>query len=207
MDAVIDYLKKIINLPTVSGFESHSAKEIAMLSAEFSDNFFDGYTLLPSGGILFERKCGKPDAKKIVLDAHIDTIGFAISEICENGFVKVINLGGVDPYILPATPVTLLGKKHIQGVFTSVPPHLSGSSKEKLTLSHLYIDTGLTEETVREFCPIGTPVTFAAEPVMLQNNTIASCGLDDKACVLSAMLACIRRRKNYGRCKNTSLCT
>lgn len=202
MDAVIDCLKKIINLPTVSGFESQSAQQIAMLLVEFSDNFFDGYTILPSGGILFERKCGKPDAKKIVIDAHIDTIGFAISEICENGFVKVINLGGVDPYILPATPVTLLGKRHIQGVFTSVPPHLSGSSKEKLSLSHLYVDTGLSEDTVREICPVGTPVTFASHPVLLKNNIFASSGLDDKACVLSAMLAC----RILSECKDEIKC-
>lgn len=202
MDTTLDYLKKILMMPTVSGFEHKSTEQIAELSLEFSENFFDGYTILPSGGILFEKKCGKPNAKKIVLDAHIDTIGFAVSEICENGFVKVINIGGIDAYILPATLVTIHGKSEIQGVFTSVPPHLSGSGKEKLTLSDFYVDTGLTEEKVKEICPIGTPVTFAAKPVMLQNNTIASCGLDDKACVTAAMLAC----KMLSICKDELRC-
>ena len=202
MDTTLDYLKQILMLPTVSGFEHQSTERIAELSLEFSDNFFDGYKVLPSGGILFERKCGRTDAKKIVLDAHIDTIGFCVSEICENGFVKVINIGGIDAYILPATPVTIHGKAEIQGVFTSVPPHLSGFGKEKPKLSDFYVDTGLSEEKVKEICPIGTPVTFAANPVMLQNNTIACCGLDDKACVCAAMLAC----KMLTECKNELKC-
>ena len=191
MKELYNFLTALINTPTISGYESDNIEKIAGLCLEFADGFFDGYEILPSGSILFCKKCGKDNAKKIVLDAHIDTIGFAINEICGNGFVKVTNLGGVDPYILPATPVKIYGKEEIYGVFSSIPPHLAGKGGTKdLKISDLYVDTGLTDELLEGCIKIGDPCGFADKPMLLCNDTVASHSLDDKACVAAAILAC-----------------
>ena len=185
------FLENLITIPTVSGFEADNIDKIAELCLKFSGGFFDGYEKLPSGSILFGRECGKADAKKLVFDAHIDIIGFAVSEFCGGGFVKVTNLGGVDPYILPATPVKIYGEEVLYGVFSSIPPHLANKNEDKsLKISDLYVDTGLADEELEKLVKIGTPCGFADSPMLLQNDIIASHSLDDKACVAAAILAC-----------------
>ena len=191
MKKLYDFLTSLIETPTISGFESDNIEKIADICLEFSGGFFDGYEILPSGSILFCKKCGKEDAKKLVFDAHIDTIGFAVSELCGGGFVKVTPLGGVDPYILPATPIKLYGKEEIYGVFSSVPPHLAGKGGNKdLKITDLYVDTGLADDELESIVTIGTPCGFADKPMLLCNDTVASHSLDDKACVAAAILAC-----------------
>lgn len=190
-ESLYDFLTGLISTPTITGFEGRNSDKIAQLCLDFSEGFFEKAETLPSGSLLFERKCGKESAKKIVLDAHMDTIGFIVTQLCDDGFVKVTNLGGVDPYILPATPVRLYGKKEICGVFSSVPPHLSSNeAKKNLKISDLYVDTGLTHEKLCEYIDIGTPVGFENTPQLLQNGIIASHSLDDKACVAAAFLCC-----------------
>ena len=194
---LFEFLCKITEIPTVSGFEQQNTEKIAKLCMNFTLGFFDRYEILPSGSILFVKSGKSKTPKKLMLDAHIDTVGFIVTEICDGGFVKVTNIGGIDPYILPATPVNILGKETIYGVFTSVPPHLAGKdNKEKLKVSDLYIDTGLTHERLTEIADIGTPVCFEQKPEMLLNNIVASPYLDDKACCVSAMLACRILAKN-----------
>lgn len=193
MENLYNYLSKLLEIPTVSGFESENIEKIAEVSMEYADGFFGGYTLLPSGSLLFEKKCTEKNAKKLIIDAHIDTIGFAVAEICQGGFVKVSALGGIDCGILPASPVKFYGKEEVSGVFTSIPPHLASKSKdkeEKLKISDLYVDTGLSAEKLGEICPVGTPGGFACRPSMLRNGITASPSLDDKACCAAAMYAC-----------------
>lgn len=186
-----DYLAALVSTPTVSGFEKRGAARLAELSLDYGEGFFENYRVLPSGSLLFEHKCGVKNAKKLIFDAHMDTIGFLVSEHAGEGFVKVAALGGVDPYILPATPITLFGKRDIHGVFTSVPPHLAGAdANSELKLEDLYVDTGLPADVLAEICPVGTPCGFCAKPIRLQNGVVASHSLDDKTCVAAIFHAC-----------------
>ncbi len=186
-----DFLEALILAPTPSGFESLGRERILELVKEYVPDFFDESLVLKSGSLLFHKAAKKKNAKKAVLDAHIDTIGFAVSEICDGGFVKVTNLGGIDPFILPSARVKLYGKKIIDGVFTSVPPHLAGASdKSELKISDLYVDTALSDENLREYVEIGTPGTFAVPVRMLENRVVASHSLDDKACAATLLEAC-----------------
>ena len=188
---MLKFLCDITEIPTVSGFEEKNIEKIAKLCTDFTLGFFDSYEILPSGSIMFKKSGKNKKTNKLLLDAHIDTVGFIVSEICPDGFVKVTNIGGIDPYILPATPVNILGKKTVYGVFTSVPPHLMGKNEiNKFKISDLYIDTGLTDEKLHKLIDVGTPVCFNHKPEELLNNIIASPYLDDKACCASVMFAC-----------------
>ena len=188
---LFEFLKELVDTPTIVGFENRGTDRIGRLCVEYSAGFFDTYSYTPTGSLLFTRFCGKKNAKKLVLDAHIDTIGFAVSEICGNGFVKVKEFGGFDPYVLPSAPIYLYGKQPVYGVFSSVPPHLAQKDAKKLEVSDLYVDTGLSEELLRENgIEIGTPCGYAEPPVLLQNNIVASHSLDDKACAATILHAC-----------------
>ena len=188
---LFEFLSELVGIPTVVGFEHREAARIGKLCTDYSAGFFDGYSATPTGSLLFSRRCGRKNAKKLVLDAHLDTIGFAVSEICGNGFVKVKNMGGIDPYLLPATPVYLYTNEPTYGVFTSIPPHLAAKDSPELKVEDLYVDTGLSDaDFAASGIEIGTPAGFAEPPVMLQNKLVASHSLDDKACAATIFHAC-----------------
>lgn len=91
---LFEFLTALVGIPTVVGFENREAARIGKLCTDYAAGFFDGYSATPTGSLVFSRRCGQKNAKKLVLDAHFDTIGFAVSEICGNGFVKVKSMGG-----------------------------------------------------------------------------------------------------------------
>ena len=135
------------------------------------------------GNLIAVKKCGKENATKVVLDAHIDEIGLIVTGV-ENGFLRFATLGGVDPRILPALQVKVLTDPPIHGIIDSLPPHaLSASEMDKpFELEKLSIDIGMTQEQAQKLVPLGTPVVFDVEPVRLGEHRLCGKTMDDRAC-------------------------
>ncbi len=177
-------LKELI--PALCGIMSVSGRERLgghALEALIGD-VFDEHLTDALGNHLFIKRCGKPNAPKILIDTHFDEIGMMVTGIKEGGFVTVTNIGGVDTRILPASEVVIYGKELIYGVFGAKAPHLTPpSEREKLpTLASMLIDTGYSKEELEELCPLGTPVGFKPIYRELANETLAGKAFDDKAC-------------------------
>ena len=177
-------LKELIislcGIMSVSGNERRGGEELKSLVG----GVFDEYRTDALGNHLFIKKCGRPNAPKILVDTHFDEIGMMVTGIKEGGFLTVTNIGGVDTRILPASEVMVYGKETILGVFAAKAPHLStAADMEKLTpLSEMLIDTGYEKEELEELCPIGTPVGFKPVYAELLNDCLAGKAFDDKAC-------------------------
>ena len=62
------------------------------------------------------RSCGRKNAKTVLLDAHLDQIGFLVTEVLDGGFVRFAPVGGVDPRMLLGGEVTLLADEPLYGV-------------------------------------------------------------------------------------------
>lgn len=122
------------------------------------------------------------DGKTLLLDAHIDEIALAVTDIDENGFLTVAPCGGFDLRTLPARPVTVHGKTDIPAVFCSNPPHLGGLDKEFDDISKLKIDT-LLGAAAKEQISIGDTVTFRMTPAELSGGRVTGKAFDDRACV------------------------
>ncbi|MDQ5983213.1 MAG: putative aminopeptidase YsdC [Eubacteriales bacterium SKADARSKE-1] len=126
----------------------------------------------------------------IMFDAHLDKIGIIVTNICENGFLKVANVGGVDCRVLPGSTVKIYGKKVIFGIVCSTPPHLAKNKDDKfLKVDELLIDPGLSKDEAKKLIEPGIYISFGAEPNLLLNNRIAAPGLDNRAGVC-ALLHC-----------------
>lgn len=120
--------------------------------------------------------------KTILLDAHIDQVGFIVTYITEDGFLKFSPVGGIDKRLLPASQVEIILKdEKIPGVITSVPPHLSTDSDKASSYDDLYIDTGLSGDEAKKRIPLGSRVLFNGEPTELLGDRISSKALDDRA--------------------------
>lgn len=187
MDQIYEIAKALIALPGVSGDEERALPDIQRL---FGDRFDEtGFT--PVASFYGIRKSKKPNAKTVLLDAHLDTIGFVVTQICEGGFLKVASIGRTAEKNLSASEVWIYGKKIIPGVFASKPPHLQepGESEKKLALSSLSIDTGLSKEVLEEIVRIGTYVGFKAETERLNENVAVSPSFDDRICAAAHLRA------------------
>ena len=200
MEKLKSFLKDLIYLPTVSGYEKMSAENIIKLCSNFCGTTFDESYVTTTGSIVLAKKCGKTDAKKLCFDAHLDTIGFAVSEICGDGYLRLAPLGGIDANILPSSEVLILGKERIRGVVSSIPPHLSSSDKLP-SVGELLIDTGYTDENLRKIVSVGNPVMLYPHFTKLLGDRISTVSLDDKVCMAAAVMAL----KNIDKLENTDL--
>lgn len=136
------------------------------------------------GNLIAVKRCGKPGAKKLLLDAHMDEVGFIVTGI-ENGFLRFAPLGGIDARVLPATRVLVLTEATLPGVIDTMPPHaLKAEDMEKaVPMDDLVIDVGMTQEEAEACVPLGTVAVFDGRPTCLQNGRLAGKCFDDRACV------------------------
>ena len=97
--------------------EASGASGSESAAAELALSLLRGYcpdAEIKSGnviGFFGERSDDKP---LLVLDAHIDQIGFVVTDITDEGFIKFDKLGGIDRRLLPAQPVIIHGKNDIE---------------------------------------------------------------------------------------------
>lgn len=111
-------------------------------------------------------------APRVMLDCHMDEVGFLVQRVTPAGYVKFVPVGGWWEHTLLAQRVQITTKKgKVPGVIGSTPPHLLGEDARKkvLALQELYIDIGAAnaEQAFEEFgvtpgCPIAPYSPFMA---------------------------------------------
>lgn len=115
------------------------------------------------------------DKPVLMLDAHLDEVGFMVQFVDAKGLISIVPLGGWIPNNLPAHSMVIKNSRgeFIKGIVVSKPPHFM-TAKEKaagtLTLEELKIDIGCTtrEEVVDIFGiangdPVVPDVSFRRE--------------------------------------------
>lgn len=136
---------------------------------------------------------GKSDYT-LLLDAHIDEVGFIVTDVSSDGFLTVSNCGGIDLRHLPAKPVTIHGKEKICGVFTSTPPHLEKNDSVAENISKIKIDTGIGGKA-KDIISVGDYVTYRQNTAVLNGNTVCGKSLDNRAGVAVLLLLAERLYK------------
>lgn len=172
-------IKKLSDMRAVSGFEYRINEEIRNMFEPFSDK-----TRIDNlGNVVAVKKCGKNDAKKILIEAHCDEIGLMVKDIDDNGFLTIVNIGGVDPRILPSAEVIVHGKHDIKGVIGAKPPHLQGEgeSKKSSVIADMAVDTGLPADEVKKLVTIGDSITLSQSSGKLLAGQFTGKSLDDRA--------------------------
>ena len=181
--------EKLVKTVTVSGYEKKSAAAVLEICKEYAKDCFDEGYVTKSKSVVLVKKSKGQTKYSLAFDAHLDTVGFAVSEICEGGYLKTVPMGGIDVNILPSSEVLICGKKEIRAVFSSVPPHLSTSDKLP-EIGQLLVDTGFeTKQETEKYVEIGTPVVMYPHFTKLLNNRVSATGLDDKICITAVLYA------------------
>lgn len=200
--SISNYIKELTELNGISGFEnSVSDYLLELFSSKFDEVYRDNM------GNVIALKKSKSGNGKVMLEAHIDEIGFLVKSIDENGFLLVSPVGGIDPRIMLSSSVVVHGNAKYTGVVGAKPPHMMTSDEysEVVGFDKMYIDVGMTYDEAIENIGIGAMVTFDSEYVNLKNNYLTSKCMDDRAS-LAVLIDCADKLKNIELGYNLYLC-
>jgi putative aminopeptidase FrvX len=192
MTDILPFLKSIISVAGLSGYEA----PVAALIEQKWTPLVDRVTRSRLGS-LHALKAGSASEKKsrpsIMIATHMDAIGLMVSRIVD-GFLYVTELGGIDPRVLPGTPVTVHASKggDLYGVVVLPPANLlpDGKGKDAVGLHHLFIETGLTPGEVSKRVSVGDIVSFNTEPVEIAGGCVSGHSLDNRSSV-AALTVCL----------------
>ena len=137
--------------------------------------------------------------KKILLDAHLDRIGLIVTAVDKTGFIRVSACGGVDRRVMAAARVRVLGKKQLDGVIISTPPHLAKSedADKALSFEDAAVDVGMNFDEVSKYVSAGDRIIFTGEFTELANGLVSAPALDDRA-GMAVLIGVLERLKERG---------
>jgi endoglucanase len=169
---------------------------VAQAAKALLEPLMDEVSITRLGSVLGVRRCGRENAPKLLLDAHLDEIGFLVTGH-EDGFLRFAPLGGVDPRMLPDREVTILTQPPMLGVVACLPPHIQTAvdMDKAVPISESYLDVGLTQEQAQARVPIGTPITFRGSCAPLGQELLRGKAMDDRAC-FAILLDAVERLKD-----------
>ncbi|AZQ61987.1 M42 family peptidase [Flammeovirga pectinis] len=173
-------LKVISETSGAPGFE----KKVRHLLIDTLKDIVDEFYVDNMGNLITIKKSNKPTAKKFMLAAHMDEIGFMVKHIDDNGYIRFQTLGGFDPKTLTSLRVKVHGKKDLLGVMGCKPIHsMSAAERSKVVTNEEYfIDCGLSKEEVEKHVKVGDSITRWQELEMV-GDLINGKSLDDRVCV------------------------
>lgn len=173
----IELLERLCQAPGIGSRE----RAVRQVVREELEPLVDEVRVDTLGNLVATRRGSGP---RIMIAAHMDEIGFVVRHIDDDGFIRLQPVGGFDPRVLTAQRVKihLRSGDSIPGALQpgTKPIHLmaSGESRE-VKLEDLFVDTGLTAESVRESVSIGDMVTLDRATVRMGDNVVSK-SLDDR---------------------------
>ncbi len=177
-----EIIEKLSNMRGISGSEYLITDSISLMFEPYCDRVYTDAL----GSVIAEKKCGRENAPKIMIEAHCDEIGLMVTSITSKGFLTFANIGGVDNRILPSLEVIVHGKEDVPGVIGIKPPWLREPGKT-VKIQDMAIDTGLTAEKVKELVSVGDSVTISQSVGKLGKKQWSGKSLDDRASVAALL--------------------
>lgn len=177
-------LKEISEVPGISGYE----KEATRVFKKHVENVVDEISYDNLGSIIATKK--GDDSVKCLFTAHIDEIGFLVTEILKSGFLKVQPVGGWWGHVLLSQRMTIINNagKKFTGVVGSKPPHgMTMEERSKvLGVKDIYIDLGVKDKAAVEKLGIRVGdqvVPYSEFEVLNDKNYLLGKAWDDRICV------------------------
>ena len=190
---ILSYLRRLVVLSGPSGSE----EDVARLVLELARPLADRVEIDAFGNITATRHAAGSGARRVVIAAHMDEIGFRVRAIESTGFLRLEKVGGSDDRILPAQRVWVrTDAGRLLGVIGTKSAHLlTDADRQRVTpYAELYVDVGArdAEEVAEMGVRVGDPVGFVGELAELGRGTgrYTAHAIDDRAgcAILLALL-------------------
>lgn len=147
MDATLQMLKELAESPGVPGQEG----AVRQVMRRYLEPL--GEILTDNLGSIIGRKAGPTDGPRIMLAGHLDEIGFMVTRITDEGYLKFQTLGGWWEQVMLAHRIEVYTRQGpLVGVIGSKPPHILTPEERKKVVEKkaMFIDIGASSRAEAE---------------------------------------------------------
>lgn len=189
-----DLLARICEVPGAPGFE----REIRHLVVAELEGLADDLRTDRIGNVVAVKR-GRSSALRSMAAAHMDEIGFIVTHIDDDGFIRFNPVGGFDPKTLTSQRVLIHGRKTVLGVMGSKPIHIMQPDERTKAPKNqdYFIDTGLPKKEVERRVAVGDSITRHS-PLMELGECVNVKSLDNRVCVF-VLIEALRQLKKSRR--------
>jgi putative aminopeptidase FrvX len=180
-------LTRLLGAYGATGREENVAKVIEEMIAPYVDS-----TRIDALGNLIAVRRG--EGKRIMFAAHMDHIGFVVTDIDDNGFLRVFNVGGISK--VNSIHRHVVFANGVNGVIANETENAMANINN---INTMFIDIGAKDRADAEkMVKIGDVAVYAPDFFELGNDMMAGPAMDNRVgcCVLVGMLRALRDRKN-----------
>ncbi len=175
-------LKDLCLLNGTSGDESRVREYIISQIKDYCE-----YRIDALGSIIAFKKGKETPSKKVSLNAHMDEVGFIVTGITDEGYLRFGTVGGIDSRVC-IDRVVSIGQNGVKGVIGDKAFHLLDADERKKCpdFDKLLIDIGATsKEEAQQAVSLGDFIYFESDYSEFGNGFIKAKALDDRVgCML-----------------------
>jgi putative aminopeptidase FrvX len=187
-----EYFEKYCLIPALSGHEELMIRELVCDLKEFVDEVWTDN----AGNVISLIRGESEKAPKVMVFAHTDQVGMIVKSITNDGFLRLVRLGGVPERVLAGATIQIMTKsgKAINGVIGTISHHLTPDEKKYFVprIEDMYVDIGAHSraDTLSLGVNVGSPAFYEPKFTKLANNRIAATSVDDRGgCAILIKLA------------------
>lgn len=174
---MLELIKKLSLLNGISGRED----DVRNFIIEEIRPFAESIEVDPLGNLIVYKKGKHTPKNKIMLDAHMDEVGFIVTSINSDGTLGIECVGGIDKRVYIGRAVTV-GENKINGVLGIKPIHMTRGDERLAMPEKVYIDIGArNKEEAQGLVALGDYACFNSEFCEFGDGFIKGKALDDRA--------------------------
>ncbi|MEY5009470.1 MAG: hypothetical protein RLZZ253_609 [Verrucomicrobiota bacterium] len=180
-DSSRSFLFDLLNTPSPTGFEMPGQRKWAAYARQHADQVeCDAY-----GNTWATLSSATSGARKVMLEAHADEIGYIVKHITKEGFLRIDRIGGSDTANARGRRLQILGDRGpVRGLIGNTAIHLRKDAQdEKAPKVHeLYVDIGASSETeVQEAgIRVGHPAVYIDQAELFGRSRIVGRAIDNR---------------------------
>ncbi|MGI6316333.1 MAG: M42 family metallopeptidase [Christensenellales bacterium] len=175
----MNFLSELTKLSGVSGFED----EVRSYIVDQCKKLADEVTVDKLGNVIALCRSTHPNAKRIMVAAHMDEVGLIVTGIDDNGFLHFLPVGGIDARVLISKRLHI-GRNKVPGVIGVRAIHLLEAEEmdAPVKVDQLRIDIGAKDkEDAEKLVQPGDTAIFATEFGYYGDGLVKARALDDRS--------------------------
>jgi putative aminopeptidase FrvX len=193
-----ELLAELTDAIGISGFESDEIHAIVKWELE---SICDSVKIDNIGNVIgFKSGSAKKDKLKIMLAGHMDEIGYLVNHVDDNGFLRILPVGGHDPRNMMSQRVwvhTDKGEKLPGLLNLAMKPALilGGDAESRTQVNDYFVDLCMPADDVKEKVEIGDYVTMNREYKQI-GDCVTNKAMDDRIGIF-IMLEALKKVKSH----------
>ncbi len=173
-------LKQLTSINGVAGNE----QKVREFIIEQITPYVDDVITDSMGSVIAYKKGTAHSGKTVMICAHMDEVGFIVSDITENGFVKFKQVGGFDERILLTQRVVIQNEKNcVSGVMGIKAVHLQTKAERSnvVSVDSMYIDIGAKDKAdALKYVSKGDFIAFDSDYTEFGDGFVKAKAIDDR---------------------------